>query len=307
MKNNNVLAWAILVILALVWGSSFILIKRGLTVFSPGEVGAIRILAACLFLVPVSIPKLRKLSAYHIKLLFLIGMVGTFIPAFLFAWGQTKLDSGITGVLNALTPIFTLIMGGVFFNQKFTKANYAGIALAFVGTTVLLLAGSEGGLGTINFYAFFIVFATICYGTNLNVIKNYLADLNPVVITSVSILLVGPFAGIYLLTATEFDQKLVEVDGAVLAFGYISLLGIMGTALALIIFNKLVQITTPIFTSTVTYLIPVVALGWGIWDGETLNNGQLAGILTILVGVFITNRKRKVQFPSSKRKVAKTG
>jgi len=307
MKNNNVLAWAILIILALVWGSSFILIKRGLTVFSPGELGAIRILAACLFLVPVSIPKLRKLSAHHIKLLFLIGMVGTFIPAFLFAWGQTKLDSGITGVLNALTPISTLIMGGVFFNQKFTKANYGGIALAFIGTTVLLFAGSDGGLGTINFYAFFIVFATICYGTNLNVIKNYLADLNPVVITSVSILLVGPFAGIYLLAATDFDQKLVEVDGALLAFGYIALLGVVGTALALIIFNKLVQITTPIFTSTVTYLIPVVALGWGIWDGETLNNGQLAGILTILLGVFITNRKRKNQLPSSKRKVATTG
>ena len=293
MKNTNAIAWSILVILALVWGSSFILIKRGLAIFSPGEVGAIRILAACLFLVPVSIPKIRKLSAHHIKLLFLIGLVGTFIPAFLFAWGQTNLDSGITGVLNALTPIFTLIIGGIFFNQKFTKANYVGIGLAFIGTTALLLAGSEGGLGTINFYAFFIVLATVCYGTNLNVIKNYLADLNPVVITSVSILLVGPFAGIYLLAATDFEQKLVTVDGALLAFGYVALLGVMGTALALIIFNKLVQITTPIFTSTVTYLIPVVALAWGIWDGETLNNGQLVGIATILVGVFITNRKKK--------------
>lgn len=307
MKNNDVLAWGILAILALVWGSSFILIKKGLIVFSPGEVGAIRILAACLFLVPVSIPKLRKLSAHHIKLLFLIGLVGTFIPAFLFAWGQTRLDSGITGVLNALTPIFTLVIGGAFFGQKFTRANYVGIALAFIGTTILLVAGSEGGLGKINFYALFIVLATVCYGTNLNVIKHYLAGLNPVVITSVSILLVGPFAGIYLLTATDFDQKLVEVDGALLAFGYISLLGIMGTALALIIFNKLVQITTPIFTSTVTYLIPIVALAWGVWDGETLNGGQIAGIATILFGVLITNRGRKAQLISSKRKVAKTG
>jgi len=300
MKNNNALAWGILIILALVWGSSFILIKRGLEVFSAGEVGAIRILAACLFLVPVSIPKLRKLSAKHIKLLFLIGLVGTFIPAFLFAYGQTRLDSGITGVLNGLTPIFTLIIGGLFFSQKFTKGNYIGIALAFIGTTVLLMAGSDGSLGAVNFYAFFIVLATICYGTNLNVIKQYLADLNAVVITSVSVLLVGPFAGIYLLTVTDFDQKLVEVDGALAAFGYVCLLGIMGTALALMIFNKLVQITTPIFSSTVTYLIPIVALAWGIWDGETLNNGQLIGIATILLGVFITNRKKKTQLASPK-------
>jgi drug/metabolite transporter (DMT)-like permease len=269
MKNNNALAWLILIVLALVWGSSFILIKRGLTVFSPGEVGAIRILAACMFLVPISIPRLRKLKAKEIKLLFLIGLVGTFIPAFLFAWGQTRLDSGITGVLNGLTPIFTLIIGGIFFNQQFTKANYAGIALAFTGTTILLLAGSNWQLGTINYFAFFIVLATICYGTNLNVIKYFLAGLNPVVITSVSILLVGPFAGIYLLVATDFDQKLVSKE-AFEVLGLVALLGVMGTALALIIFNKLVQITTPIFTSTVTYLIPIVALSWGFWDSEKL-------------------------------------
>lgn len=294
MKSNNAIAWSILVVLAIVWGSSFILIKRGLEVFDAGEVGAIRILAACLFLVPVSVPKLRKLSKRHIKLLFLIGFVGSFIPAFLFALGQTKLDSGITGVLNGLTPIFTLIIGGVFFHQKFTKANYIGIAMAFIGTAVLLTAGSGGKLGAVNYYALFIVLATICYGTNLNVIKNYLADLNPVVITSVSILLVGPFAGVYLLAFTEFDQKLATIDGAFSALGYISLLGIMGTSLALILFNKLVQITTPIFSSTVTYLIPIVALAWGIWDGEQLITGQIIGIATILAGVFITNRKKKM-------------
>ncbi len=294
MKSTNAIAWGILAILSIVWGSSFILIKRGLDVFDAGEVGAIRILAACLFMVPLSIPQLRKLTKRHLKLLFLIGLVGSFIPAFLFALGQTKLDSGITGVLNGLTPIFTLIIGGLFFAQKFTKANYIGIAMAFIGTAVLLAAGSGGNLGAINYYALFIVLATICYGTNLNVIKNYLADLSPVVITSVSILLVGPFAGIYLLAATDFDQKLANVDGAFAALGYICLLGVMGTSLALMLFNKLVQITTPIFSSTVTYLIPIVALAWGIWDGEELILGQIIGIATILAGVFITNRKKKV-------------
>ena len=171
-------------------------------------------------------------------------------------------------MLNGLTPIFTLIIGGLFFQQKFTKHNYIGLILAFVGTVVLLTAGSGGDISEFNYYAFFIVLATLCYGTNLNVIKRYLADLNPVVITSVSILLVGPFAGIYLLTATDFETKLATTEGAWRALGYVSLLGVMGTALALILFNKLVQITTPIFSSTVTYLIPIVALTWGILGGK---------------------------------------
>ncbi|HEY9118067.1 MAG TPA: DMT family transporter, partial [Roseivirga sp.] len=249
-------------------------------------------LAACLFLVPISIPRLRKLTPKQIRLLFIIGLVGTFFPAFLFALGQTRLDSGITGVLNGLTPIFTLIIGATFFSQKFKKENYIGIALAFIGTVVLLAAGSGGELGQFNFYALFIVLATACYGTNLNVIKYFLADLSPVVITSVSILLVGPFAGLYLLMGTDFSVKLATEPGAWKALGYVSLLGIMSTSLALILFNKLVQMTTPIFSSTVTYLIPIVALTWGILDGEQLILGQIIGIGSILMGVFITNRRR---------------
>ncbi|KYG83275.1 DMT family transporter [Roseivirga echinicomitans] len=294
MKNTNVLAWTLLILLALIWGSSFILIKRGLSVFNAGEVGALRILAACLFLIPISIPKVGKLSFKHLKLLFIIGLVGSFIPAFLFAIGQTQLPSGVTGVLNALTPIFVLIMGVLFFKQEITKRKTFGLITAFVGTVVLLAAGSVGGLRGINFYALFIVLATICYGINLNVIKYYLADLKPLVITSVSLLFMGPLAGIYLLTFTDFSVTLATEEGALEAFGYISLLGVMGTAIALILFNKLVQITNPLFTSTVTYLIPIVALVWGFWDGEDLGLGQVIGMLAIFVGVYITNKKKAI-------------
>lgn len=290
MKNTKVLAWTILIILALVWGTSFILIKRGLEVYSPGEVGALRIIAACIFLLPVSIPKLKTLSNKHLKLLLGIGMLGSFFPAFLFALGQTQLDSGITGVLNGLTPIFVLIVGATLFKQKFEKAKYLGVVLAFVGTGILLSAGTEGGLSGFNYYAIFIVIATICYGTNLNLIKYYLADLNAVVITGVSILLVGPFALAYLLVGTEFTTKVMEAPGALVALGYVSLLGVMSTSLALILFNRLVQITTPIFSSMVTYLIPIVAITWGLLDGEKLVTGQLIGMAAILVGVFITNK-----------------
>lgn len=292
MKNQKVLAWSLLLILSLIWGSSFILIKRGLEVFTAGEVGALRILTACIFLLPVSLPKLSKLSVAHMKLLFFIGLLGSFIPAFLFAIGQTRLDSGITGVLNALTPIFVLIMGVVFYKQKATRDKILGLIMAFVGTAVLLLAGSGGDLSQLNYYALFIVLATMCYGANLNIIKFHLADLNPVVITSVSILFVGPLAAIYLFNSTDFSVTLTSVDGAWRALGFISLLGVMGTAIALILFNKLVQLTTPIFTSTVTYFIPIVAIIWGLIDGEVLITGQILGIVAIFAGVFITNRKK---------------
>jgi len=293
MKNTNVLAWTLLVLLALIWGSSFILIKRGLEVFSAGEVGAIRILSACIFLIPVSIPKIGKLAFKHLRLLFIIGLVGSFIPAFLFAIGQTQLPSGITGALNALTPIFVLIMGVIFFKQEITKRKTFGLVIAFVGTIILLAAGSAGGLRGINFYALFIVLATICYGINLNVIKYYLADLKPLVITSVSLLFMGPLAGVYLLTFTDFSETLATQDGALLAFGYVTILGVVGTAIALVIFNKLVQITNPLFTSTVTYLIPIVALIWGFLDNENIVFGQIMGMLAIFVGVYVTNRKKK--------------
>lgn len=293
MKNQKVLAWTILIILALVWGTSFILIKRGLEVYSAGEVGALRILAACIFLLPLSLPKLSKLSPRNLKMLLGIGMLGSFIPAFLFAVGQTQLDSGVTGVMNGLTPIFVLIMGATIFKQKFERAKYIGVALAFIGTAILLTAGSsEGGFSGFNYYAIFIVIATMCYGVNLNIIKYYFSDLSAVVITSVSILLVGPFAAVYLLVGTDFTNKVTSTPGALEALGYISLLGVMSTGIALILFNRLVQITTPIFTSMVTYLIPIVALTWGILDGETLATGQIGGIAAILLGVFITNRKK---------------
>lgn len=294
MKNTNVLAWSILIILALIWGSSFILIKRGLAVFNAGEVGAIRILAACLFTLPFSIPKIRKLSFRHLKLLFIIGLVGSFIPAFLFAIGQTQLPSGITGVLNGLTPISVLIIGVVFFKQQITRLKTFGLIIAFIGTIILLTAGANGGFSGINLYALFIVFATICYGTNLNVIKHYLADLKPLVITAVSILFMGPLAGLYLLLFTDFSVTLATVDGAFEAFGYVTLLGVMGTAIALVLFNKLVQITTPIFASTVTYLIPIVAMIWAFFDGELIVIGQLFGMLAIFIGVYITNRKKAI-------------
>ncbi len=292
MKSTKVYSWVILIVLALIWGSSFILIKKGLEVYSAGEVGAMRIVAAAIFLLPVAISHLPKIDRKYIKLLFGVGLLGTFIPAFLFAIGQTRLDSGVTGVLNGLVPIFVLIVGATFFKQKFEKSKYLGVLLAFVGTSILVTSGAEG-FGSFNYYVIFIVVATACYGTNLNLIKYYLGDLKALVITAISVALVGPIAAVYLFAGTPFIDTLTNEPGALRALGYVALLGVMSTSVALVLFNKLVQITTPIFSSMVTYLIPIVAITWGLIDGEKLMLGQILGILAILLGIIITNRKKK--------------
>jgi len=291
-KSVPVIAWVILIVLALIWGSSFILMKRGLEVFSAGEVGALRILAAGLVLMPISIFKLGGLSARQWRLLFFVGMVGSFLPAFLFATAQTQLESSIAGILNALTPLFVMLIGAIFFSQQITKMVALGLAIGFLGTVFLIAAGSGTDLSQLNLYALFIVVATICYGANVNLIKFKIHDLKAVSITAISLLIVTPVAAVYLFGATDFVIKMQQVEGAKAAFGYVTLLGVMGTALALILFNQLVKITTPIFTSSVTYLIPIVAVAWGLLDNEELLPGHFAGMIAIIIGVYLANRKR---------------
>ena len=287
-------AWGFLIILALIWGSSFILIKRGLEVFSPGEVGAFRIVAAGMVLLPLSLPRLKVLNSRQVKNLIIVGLMGSFIPAFLFAKAQTQLSSSLTGVFNAMTPLFVVIIGALFFHSKITKRNAVGLGIAFVGVVLLLLVKEGkafGDFSDINAYAFFVILACICYGFNLNIIKYRFVELKPVAITAISLLMVLPMALIYLFAFTQFSFKLLHVEGAYQAAGYVALLGIMGTALALILFNIMVKVATPVFASSVTYLIPIVAIMWGLLDGEVLLAGHYIGIVAVIVGVWVGNRK----------------
>ena len=291
-NREGVLPWIILILLALIWGSSFILIKKGLVIFAPAEVAAIRVLSASLFLLPISIRPLRALSRKNIVLLFVAGLVGSLVPAFLFALAQTKLDSAVTGVMNALTPLSVVIIGALFFSQRFQTKNYIGLGLGFAGTAALIVAGSDIAALNVNYYAFFVILATVCYGLNLNLIKFRLAEISPQVISGVSLMLVSIIPVIYLFGISDFSNKIVNEDGAWLALFYLILLGIAGTAIALVIFNRLVQISTPIFASFVTYLIPIVAIFWGVLDGESLYLTHYIGMALIIAGVYISNRKK---------------
>lgn len=290
-QESNARALTLLIALALIWGTSFILMKRGLEVFSAGELGSLRVAAASIFLLPLAIPRLRGLEGIHYIKLFASGLMGIFFPAFLFAVAQTRLESSITGIMNSLTPILTLLIGVFFFGQQFRRQSIAGIILGLIGTVILVLANTGGKIGGVNLFALFVILACIFYATNLNFIKYRIKDLNALTITSVSLMLIGPLAFTYLFGFTEFTYKLRTQEGAWAAFGYILLLGFMSTSLATILFNKLVKISSPLYTSSVTYLIPVVAVLWGLFDEEALYAGHFAGMAAIIFGVYLANRK----------------
>lgn len=290
-ENNRGTAILLFIGLTLIWGTSFILIKQGLKVFSPDEVATLRVTAAAIFLLPIGIVQLRDMRSNDYWKMFASGMMAIFIPAFLFSTAQTRMDSSVAGILNALSPLFTMIIGAFVFNQKFKGASVIGIILGFGGAVVLTLTRSSGNFSGINMYALLIVLACVFYGANLNFVKFVIPDVRSLTITSVSVLLVGPLAAIYLFGFTDFTDKLQHTEGAWTATGFIVLLGLMSTAVALLLFNRLVKLTTPLFASSVTYVMPIVAVMWGLLDGESVQAGHLIGMSLIIGGVYLANRK----------------
>ena len=292
------LAWGLLLTLALIWGTSFILMKKGLLVFSALELGAARVSVAALLLLPSALRQVRGVERSRFKWLALSGVVGTLIPAFLFAYAETRLASGLAGVLNALTAVFTLLVGALFFGQRLTGPRVLGIALGLVGTLVLMRLGGSGGAGATlgaagnAWYGLYIVAATLGYGFSVNVIKKHLTGLAPLTMTAVMLLLIGGPALAFLLLGTGFLHKLAAVPGAWTAFGYVALLAALSTALAMVLFNRLIQQSTALFAASSTYLIPIVALGWGVLDGEAFNLWHGVGMVIILLGVLIVHRAR---------------
>jgi drug/metabolite transporter (DMT)-like permease len=280
-----------LIALSLIWGTSFILIKQGLKVFSGDEVGALRVSAASLFLLPLALARLKELKPSHYFRLFLAGLMGTFFPAFLFATAQTHMNSSIAGILNTLSPVCTVVMGALFFHQRFRLIAIVGIVISLGGTILLAFSRSGAAISGFNIYAMLIVLACVFYGTNLNWVKFTIPDLGSLTITSVAISLVGPFGMLYLFGFTDFVHKMETVDGAWRALGFIVFLALMSTALATLLFNKLLKISSPLYSSSVTYIMPLVSVMWGFLDGEQLEVGHFVGMGCILCGVYLANRK----------------
>lgn len=290
--KQGIKAWLLLLLLTLIWGSSFILIKAGLKAFSPLEVGSLRIIAGGTFLLPIVFRDISKVKKEHWVFLFSVGLIGSLIPAILFAKAETQINSSLAGVINALTPLFVLIIGAIFFFQRILRNQIIGVFIGLLGTILLVLAGSGGNLGELNFYGLFVVAATICYGVNLNIIKYKIESLKAISLTAISLGLVLIPTLLFLLFGTDFLTVMQSSKEAWTSFSAVVLLGIMGTAVALVIFNGLVKLTTPVFAASVTYMIPFVAVMWGIWDGEVLLIGHYIGMIIILGGVYIANLRK---------------
>lgn len=283
------LKWVYLIVLALLWGSSFILIKRGLIGLTAIQLGSLRIVFASIFLLLIGFKSLSKIPLHKWKYIALTAILGTFIPAFLFAIAQTQIDSAVSAILNSLTPLNTMILGGLAFGLHFKRNQIFGVFIGFVGTFLLIVNGAMHHPKQNYYYAILIIIASVCYATNVNLVKKYLSDLNPLSITAGNFLvllvpafLVLFFSGFFEIINTETTQQSVL---------YIVILGVVGTGIANIIFFRTIQISTPVFATSVTYLIPIVAFSWGLVDNEKLTTYQILGALIILLGVYLSSKK----------------
>lgn len=285
-KNNK---WFLLILLSLIWGSSFILIKRGLVGLNPFQLGALRIIFACLFMVIVGFKSISKIPLTKWKYVAMTSLFGNGLPVFLFAYAQTGIKSSVSGILNSLTPLYTLLIGVLAFGLGFVRNQVIGVVLGLTGCLLLVFFGKSASGETNYFCAFLVVIATMCYALNVNLIKRYLSDVSPLAITTGNFLtLLIP--ALIILFANGYADVMTQPE-VIHSTLFMIILGMVGTGIANILYYQLIQITSPLFASSVTYFIPIVAMSWGMLDGETLNFMQLAGAGVILSGVYLASKK----------------
>lgn len=275
------------------WGFSFFFIKKGLEVFTPIEVGALRIFIAFCTLLPFLIFFHKRIPLKAVGFTALAGLLGSGLPPLLFSFGQTHISSSVAGILNTTTPIFALSFGVLFFGQKASWKQFIGVLIACLGTVCIVLSRSDEKLTFDPRYALLIILATSCYGMSANILKSKVMsyDIHPIQISIMGFLFMGPFAAIYLTTHGTFCQIVHEPEARE-SLKYLLILGIFGTAIAMFFFNWLTKRTTALFASFTTYIIPIVAIFIGIVVlKEKLLVLQILGFFVIIGGVFLANRK----------------
>ncbi|MCB0601100.1 MAG: DMT family transporter [Saprospiraceae bacterium] len=286
----------VLVFLSLTWGSSFILIKKSLTGFNPYQMVAIRLSLTGLLFLPWTIYRWRKIQWERWPALLVVGFVGSLIPFTLYGWGETRVSSSVAGIINALTPIFTMIIGILLFSLRFSSRQLGGILLGLAGAFGLILMQNQSGSGNSFGYSMLMVIATMCYGTSANTVKAKLGEMHAVDITAVTFLLTAIPSILFLLLPVN-SNHLLHSEAAREALVYVLILVLAGTAMATVLYYYLVQITTPIFASMVSYFMPIVAVLWGALDGEIIRGQHFLAIGCILAGVYLVQRRPKKALP----------
>ncbi len=289
--DKKVNQFAVLFLLAFIWGGSFILMKKGLESFNYLQVAALRIFFTSLMLLPFAIKRVKHIKRSNIKSLLIVAIIGNGLPSFLFTIAQTEINSSLAGILNSTTPIFTLIVGFLFYKSKGKLISIVGIFIGLVGTLGLVLHGNVNIFDGNNWYSIFAIIASVFYAINLNEIKKFLQDLDALTITSVAFLFTGPFAGLYLLF-TDIPSRVLQPNGLE-NLAYIFILALFSSVIAVTIFNVLIKKVSPLFSSSVTYIIPIFAIMWGLLDGEIISINQILWTAVILSGVYLVNYSKK--------------
>lgn len=291
--NDTNRKWFYLGILALIWGTSYILIKKGLEGFTPLQLGSVRIVIATSILLIFGWRSIKNLTSNQWKWIAISGIFGSFFPVYLFSYAETEIDSSIASVLNSLVPLFTIFVGYLAFRVAFTGRQVVGVFVGLIGAVLLIIFGSEINPGQNYWYAGLVIVATIFYAYNANIIKTKLHDVSPLGITVGNFVVMVMPAIVILIFSGIHQAEVTEGAYFYSSLGYIVLLSIMSTCVAKVMFNRLIHISTPVFSVSVTYLIPIVGILWGLLDGEKFTLLQLLASSVILLGVYLVNRSKR--------------
>jgi len=286
--------WLYLLLLSLIWGSSYILIKKGLVGLTPLQVGSLRILFTLSILTIAGFKHLKQIPRPQWRWIVVSGFLGTFFPNYLFAFAETKIDSAIAAVLNGLTPLFTLLFGFFLFGIALKRKKLMGVFVGLIGTFILVLKQIQNTGFENSLYLLLVVISAICYAANVNIIKYRLQGISSLGIALGNFIAIAPPALIIAFNSGFFDLD-IQSEEVSYSIGYIIILALFGTALAKVVFNELVSISSPVFSSSITYLLPIVAIFWGVLDGEKLDWLQLVASIVILGGVYLVTDQKKTR------------
>lgn len=282
-------AWFFLVLAGTIWGSAYFLMSKGLEVFDPVQVASLRNSIAFVVFIPIFLSRIKEVPWKKLPFLLVVGALGAAIPSLLFALAQTKLTSSITGVLASTTPLFTLLVGMMFFSVPFFKNRLLGVLVGLMGALFIVLLGEKEVVGEESLYVLLPTIATLCYAFSTNTIKAKLQEVHPLTLSSTSFMLVGP-PMVILLLQSGFVEVMQTNEHAWEAFGYIAVLSIFATVICSIIYFALVQMTSAVFASMVAYIIPIVATIIGIIRGEPITIVHIIGLILILCGVYLSRK-----------------
>ena len=284
--------WFYLAILSLIWGSSFILIKKGLVGLNSVQLASLRMIFAASVIYIYSYNSIKKIPKKSWKWIVITAYLGTFFPVYLISYGQTEIESGLASIITTVTPINTLIIGIIFFSLTFSIKQLLGLFIGLVGAVLLLYEASETNLNSNIYFSFFIYLTTVGYAASVNLIKKYLTNIPPEAVTAGIFLSISPPA-IIVLYFSDFTDLNFQDPLILKSIFFVLVLGVFGSAFAQTLFNKFVNISSPIFASAVTYTMPVVAIFWALIDGETLSIMQFFATVIILIGVFLVNKRKQ--------------